>query len=483
MNAAASSDQLLAFIKFLRGRDIPISPADTLDAVHVASLIGYEDRASLRDGLGAVLAKSQREARLYQAAFDAFFAPPKPSDNSAPDAADQADPSATDDIRPGESGQGSAPSGGGGGGSPLEQLAEEDPAIAALLEQPLVKALNSGDEAALAVAIEAAATEARVDKIRMFTQRGQYIRKMLDAMGEQSLRDAAIDQESRNPRAFDELQGLREQLRSRARDRVERAFMVHAAGDTEEFLDKALSEVKLGNINPHQMARMRKLIDRMARKLASRHGRRRRKTRRGQLNIPATLRGAVATDGIPFEPRFRKVERRRPQVMAICDVSGSVASYAKFLLMFLYAVQDVLPRTRTFAFSSELGEVTDWFKTLPVETAVNHVNHRYGGATDYARAFNDFCDLALNDINGSTTVVILGDARNNDSDPRLDLLAQIKARCKRLIWLNPESRGAWGSGDSAMLKVIRHCHIATECNNLKQLERIVDKLLADSRGT
>jgi len=258
---------------------------------------------------------------------------------------------------------------------------------------------------------------------------------------------------------------------------------VHAQGETEDFLDGALAEVRLGNISPHQMARTRKLIERMARKLATRHGRRRRRTRRGQLNVPATLRGAAATDGIPFEPRWKRTERRKPQVMAVCDVSGSVAAYAKFLLMFLYAVQDVLPRTRSFAFSSILGEVTQWFAELPVEDAVNKVNRFYGGATDYGRAFSDLSALALNDINRATTVIILGDARNNNSDPRLDVLAEIKARCKRLIWLNPESRTAWGTGDSEMLQVIRHCHIATECNNLKQLERIVDKLLADSRGT
>ena len=484
MNTAAGSDQLLAFIKFLRGRDIPISPADTLDAVHVASLLGYDDRGQLKDGLAAVLAKSRHEAHVYAEAFEAFFRPAsaRPTGTDA-EGGNNADAQTADQQAP-EAGQGALPgSGGGGGGSPLQQLAQTDEQIAALLEQPLVRALNSGDEGALAVAIEAAATEAKVDQIRLFTQRGQYTRRMLDAMGEEALRDAAIALENSHPEAFEEVQQLRENLRNRARDRVERAWMVHAQGDTEEFLDNALAEVKLGNISPYQMARMRKLIDRMARKLASRHGRRRRKTRRGQLNVPATLRGAVATDGVPFLPRWRRVERRKPQIMAVCDVSGSVATYAKFLLMFLYAVQDVLPRTRSFAFSSTLGEVTEWFRELPVEAAVDRVNRFYGGATDYARALSDFSELALTDINRATTVIILGDARNNNSDPRLDLVAEIKARCKRLIWLNPEPRLAWGTGDSEMLQVIRHCHVATECNNLKQLERIVDKLLADSRGT
>jgi len=479
VNAAAGSDELLTFIKFLRSSDLPISPADTLDAVHVASLLGYEDRASLKQGLAAVLAKSLREQTLFDTAFETFFSQPDPLRQGNDATSDSMHP--MDEPSPADNPTGDSAN--GGGQSALEELAASDANIASLLENPLVRTLASGDDGALALAIEQAATSAKVEDIRLFTQRGQYIRKILDALGEQVLRDAAIELENQQPAAFNEVQTMREALRGRARDKVERAYMIHAAGDTEDFLDQALAEVKLANINPHQMARMRKLIDRMARKLASRHGRKRRRTRRGQLNVPATLRGAAATDGVPFEPRWRRTERRKPQVMAICDVSGSVATYAKFLLMFLYAVQDVLPRTRSFAFSSALGEVTEWFKTLPVEEAVNSVNHRYGGATDYARAFTDFSELALNDINRATTVIILGDARNNDTDPRLDILAEIKGRCRRLIWLNPESRGAWGSGDSEMLRVIRHCHIAQECNNLKQLERIVDKLLADSRGS
>lgn len=478
MSPGSSSQQLLEFIKFLRGRDVPISPADSLDAVHAASLLGYTDRSTLRDGLASVLAKSPHEEARYHEAFDIFFGLPTPRDDS--DMASSTEPndqnqSPSGDTNGDNGDQPANPS------SALSQAASGSSELSELLESSLVRALQTGDEATLSVAIEAAAREAEVDNIRLFTQRGQYTRRLLDALGETELRDAAIQLEQENTAAFHELQELRERLRLRARDRVERAYLVHASGDTEEFLDNTLAQVKLANISPHQMMRMRKLIERMARKLASRHGRQRKRHRRGQLNVPATLRASISTDGIPFTTRWKTVQRRRPQVMAICDVSGSVAAYAKFLLMFLYAVQDVLPRTRSFAFSSTLGEVTDWFEAMPVEEAVNAVNRTYGGATDYARAFQDFADQALMDIHSATTVIILGDARNNNSDPRLDLLAEIKSRCKRLIWLNPEPRVAWGSGDSAMLTVIRHCHLATECNNLKQLERIVDKLLADFR--
>ncbi len=480
MNASMGSDRLLSFVQFLRARDVAVSPADSLDAIHVASLLGYDDRTQLAQGLAAVLAKSRQDKIAFDLAFEQFFSidigqgnPEESASNGEPitqNSADNAEGAPASDRSDSQT------------TTALDRLASEDPQVATLLQSPLVQDLRGRQEANLAVSIEQAAAEAGLENMQRFTQRGQFMRAMLDAMGEQPLRQMAAGLEKTEPEAFEEIQQMREQLRSRIRNRIERGYLLHAQGATEQLLNEAIEQVRLSNVSPYQQARMRKLIDRMARKLASRHGQRRRKTRRGQLNIPATLRTANATDGIPFAPQWRQIERRKPQIMAICDVSGSVAAYAKFLLMFLYALQDVLPRTRSFAFSSQLGEVTEWFEQLPIDAAINQVNLSYGGATDYGRAFQDFSELALRDVNSSTTVIILGDGRNNDCNPRVDLLAQIQNRCRRLLWLNPEPRRAWGSGDSAMPSIIKHCHIATECNNLKQLQRIVDKLLADTRS-
>ena len=182
-----------------------------------------------------------------------------------------------------------------------------------------------------------------------------------------------------------------------------------------------------------------------------------------------------------FNTYWRQVRKEKPQILAVCDVSGSVAAYAKFLLLFLYSLQDVLPKVRSFAFSSHLGEVSDFFDEHPVEKAIELVNWKYGGATDYGNSLIDFAKLALDDINSNTTVIILGDARNNNGDPRLDILQGIYQRSRQVIWLNPESRRAWGTGDSEMLRYLSACHFSAECNNLKQLERIVDQLLKSTR--
>ena len=226
---------------------------------------------------------------------------------------------------------------------------------------------------------------------------------------------------------------------------------------------------------------MHELVRKMAKKLATRHARKRRVYRRGKLDMARTLRRGIPQDGVLFHTYWKQVRREKPQVLALCDVSGSVAAYAKFLLLFLYSLQDVLPRVRSFAFSSQLGEVSQWFDELPVEEAIERTNQRYGGATDYGNSLRDFAALALDDINTNTTVIILGDARNNRGNPELDIMRSIYQRAKRVIWLNPESRRAWGTGDSEMLRYQSACHFAAECNNLKQLERVIDQLLKSTR--
>lgn len=458
----APTERLLSFIEFLRGRDIVISPADSLVAMEVAGLVGYSDRTLLKNGLASALAKSKFEIEVFDDAFEQYFASKSDSGEGG-------------NTQPGDGQQPSPQE----LAEQLEQALEAQPELANSLSSDLVDALKSGDQAALAIAVETAAQQVDVSAIKLLTQRGQFIRKMLDALGEQALRDAAVELETTEPAAFEAVQALREQLRNRVKDRVDRAYMVHASGDAEDMLDEALSNMSLGNVDQHHRDRLKRLLERMTRKLAARHGRIRKRVKRGQLAVPATLRKAMATDGVPFQPQWKKNLRRKPQILILCDVSGSVAAYAKFLLLFIYSLQDILPRTRSFAFSSNLGEVTETLRALPVETAIERVNLKYGGATDYARAFEDFASLAMTDINRVTTVIILGDARNNNTDPRLDLLAEIRSRCKQLIWLNPESQRSWGTGDSEMRGVSKHCDVAAECSTLKQLERVIDNLLVE----
>ena len=199
MTSATGSSQLLAFIKFLRGKDVPVSPADTLDAVHAAGLLGYEDRTTLRDGLAAVLAKSTFEESAYREAFDLFFAPQHPetqASDATKDGEEPSEPTENSSQNNTATANDSAPS--------LEDLlkdpsAENDPTLAGLMSSDLMNALQDGDEGTLAMAIEAAAEAAKVDEIRLFTQRGQFTRRLLDALGENALEMLRSNSRKLNP--------------------------------------------------------------------------------------------------------------------------------------------------------------------------------------------------------------------------------------------------------------------------------------------
>ncbi|MFB0949957.1 MAG: VWA domain-containing protein, partial [Halioglobus sp.] len=365
--------------------------------------------------------------------------------------------------------------------SALELASEKNPSLESLLQTPLMQNLLNNNRNELTLAINAAAQRVDLQKIQMFTQKGQFTRRILDAMGEEQVRNAVIELERAESPALAVLQRYRDILRQQVRDYVEREYLLHAEGKTQQFMDDILSKTRLNNIEHIYLHKVHELIRKMAKKLASRHSHKRRRLKRGQLNMAKTLRKGIPNDGVMFNTFWRQVKKEKPQILAVCDVSGSVAAYSKFLLLFLYSLQDILPKVRSFAFSSHLGEVSTYFDDYPVEKAIELVNWKYGGATDYGNSLMDFSKLALDDINSNTTVIILGDARNNNGDPKLDILQRIFQRARQVIWLNPESRRAWGSGDSEMLRYQSACHFSAECNNLKQLERIVDQLLKSTR--
>jgi len=481
---------LLAFIRLLRRHELPVSPAESLDALRVVEALGYEDERRLRHGLAAALAKSEQEQAVFERCFTAFFsqqmqdfATPTPNDDAqARDAADgpaaAAENATQQPAQPGGATEGGGGSEDGLGGA---RSAQGEASADALLQSPLIQQLAANDRGALSAAMRSAGQAAGLADIRLFTQKGQYVRKILDALGEAQLREVISALEERSdPRAM-QLRQYRDILRAQVRDHVDAEYLLHAEGMNRQFLDEILASTRMTHIEQRHAERVRELVQKMVRRLGKRHSRRRQRRQRGQLNMGRTLRDGVASDGVLWRTHWRQRRRDRSQVLAVCDVSGSVAAYARFLLIFLYSLQDLLPRVRSFAFSSHLGEVSALFEEHTLEQAVELVNRRYGGATDYGGSLRDFSRLALNDINRSTSVIILGDARNNRGNPELEIMQSIYQRSKQVIWLNPEPRRAWGTGDSEMLRYLSACHFAAECNTLQQLERIIDQLLRSTR--
>ncbi len=468
--------KLLSFIAVLRSRDVRISPAETLDAMDVASTLGFGNRGQLRDGLAMALAKTPDEKTVFSQCFEQFFAQNLAnfSDDTPPETLCKQEaanhvPAIGENLESHKTPPDSA--------DILNAAAQQEPLLQAMLENPLMQNLMQNNRNELSLALNQAGERVGLAQIQMFTQKGQFTRKILDELGEEHIRQAIIELEKNSNPALPQLQRYRDILREQVRDYVEREYLLHAEGKNKQFMDEILSKTRLNNLEHHYLAKVHDLVRKMAKKLAARHSHKRKVNKRGQLNMAKTIRAGIANDGVMFNTHWKQVRKDKPQILAICDVSGSVAAYAKFLLLFLYSLQDVLPKVRSFAFSSHLGEVSQYFRDYPVEKAIELINWKYGGATDYGNSLLDFANLALDDINSRTTVIILGDARNNNGDPKLEIMQSIYQRSRQVIWLNPESRRAWGTGDSDMLRYQSACHFTAECNNLTQLERIVDQLL------
>lgn len=448
------------FLKALRGADVPVSVADTLDALEVAKLVGWQDRNLLKTSLSFALAKSEEEKYAFSDTFDDFFR--------------------ADSFRNQEDDENDKPQ--------RDRSAGSDDADSALAQM-----LMEDDQANLALSMEQAAAAIGVENIRFFTQRGLYVQRIMNEMGLQEL-DSQISELGREgggmPGSGGEGergggQGLRQQLQEgrsylfeQVRDFVEQQLQLHGQATSKELKEDRLRRSRLGNLDKRDQAEMRKIVDKIAKRLVALYARKRKIKDRGHLDVRQTMRKNYANDGILFslEWKMRKIDK--PKVMAICDVSGSVAAVARFLLQFLYALHDVLSGVRTFAFSGKLIETSDFFERHLVDEAVDKVMNAVGYmSTDYGQSLSDFREGWMDQIDKRTTVLFLGDARSNYSDPRADIMKEIYERSKRVIFLNPEPPPLWGTGDSETRRYKPYTHVMKECSTLNHLERLVEDLL------
>ena len=441
------------FFRALRAADVRVSPAEAIDAHRTVEVVGFADRELFRDALCATLAKSGDEVTRFESVFDTFF--DRRSDAVAP-----------------------SPPPAGAGSDPLEGLPPE------AQDSDLARMLLDGDGAALAQAMEAAAERAEVSKIRLSTQRARLTRRLLEEMGLSEIeRILAAARRLGGPgeAAADRLEAARKALAAQAAAYVERQHELYAAGSGKMLREEMLARKALnaeGGIDPVDLAMMQALVKRMAKRLADRYSRRRNVAWTGHLDVRRTLRKSMGYGGMPFDIVFKTKKVDKPSIVAICDVSKSVAAAAQFLLTFLYSLNEVVDRLDAFAFSGRLISVNRVLDDHPVETAIFEVLKQIGfQQTDYGRALEDFAEKHLDRIDRHTTVIILGDARTNYANPRLDILATIQQRSRAVIWLNPEPDSYWSQGDSVMNRYERFCHVAKTCNTLEQLERIIEDVL------
>ena len=447
-------DFLRDFIHILRSSDLRVSTSESIDAMNVVSEIGLDNKSLLRDSLSFSLAKTLREKEIFNECFDNFFeenymnlkSDELPEENHERDIE-------FDDLNNSENMQKS-----------LEEL------------------YKNSDKTSLMTAMALAARDVNLQDIKLFTQVGMFTRKIFDEMGLETLNND-IFQASRqgDTKRESELKNIRESLRLEIRDYVENQVKLRTTNAGKQLREDALSQMRLTQADKSDYQIMSGIIKKMARRLISVHSRRKRKSQRGMLDIRSTIRANQEYDGILFETIWKKTKVDRPKIVALCDVSGSVANVSRFFLMFLHSLTEILPNVRTFAFSNKAGEVTDLFENKDIEVAAAEtLLLNGGGSTDYGQAFVDLEGLLENNIDRKTTVIILGDARSNYGDPRCDVLKTIQEKSKRILFLNPEPKSVWGTGDSEMLRFVPYCSKSKVCSSLFDLERVVDDMLRSS---
>ena len=477
-------DTLVEFVQVLRTADVKVSPAETLDAMETLDIIGIENRVLLKNSLSMVLSKNPEEKEAFNTSFDRFFSFNKFSSENNATALDddthqddgEFDPESDSPNQ--QSGQGDQGGGQGGGTEASGELDFEQLAA----QSELGKLLLSGDRMKVMIKMAEAGRQVNVNEIVVFTQKGLYTRKIMEAMGLKGLQDEVgeLQEEGGRPQMHlaGQLKSARDYLREQVRDYVEKQFFLHADESGKQLREELLKKVKLSNLEKRNFKDVQEIVFKMAKKLVSIHSKRRKTFKRGQLDIRKTLRSNMQYDGMLFDLKWKSQKVDRPKVICICDVSGSVSNYSRFLLMFLYSLAEILPKVRSFAFSSDLGEVTRLFQQSKLEDAMAKTMRDYGnGSTDYGQMLADFRSHVLKDVDSKTTVIILGDARNNYGDPKSEILREVYNKAQRVIWLNPEPKSSWTVGDAEMKKYAPCCHQTEVCNSLVHLERVVGNLL------
>jgi uncharacterized protein len=469
--SAALVEALAAFAGRLRWIGLDLSIVELTDALRAVQHGGLGDRDRLRRLLRITMVKRSADIAAFDAAFDLFFPTA---------AADEAARQPGDDLH-----------GTGIGAQPGDPAARDD------LLNRLVAALRGESGAGMrALAGQAVAEFAGLGSGQLAGSERYYqyrVFRQLDIsdllMRAMRAEEPAGPSEQSGPSGLerrltaieqqDRLQDLRAQIAAELR------WQLAGLGGAEsslEHLRESIADVDFLRAGPAELAAMRRTVRPLARRAAAAARRRRKVHSSGRLNVRRTLRRAVADGGVPLNPAWFQRRRSRPQLIVLCDVSGSVAEFAKFTLSLLHALHAELPRLRSFVFADGLAEVTDLVQGSPGVIDTRLLLSRPGvvrrdGHSDYGSVLRQFLDAHGGEMSRDCVLIICGDARGNYHPPRADLLHALRRRVRRVHWLNPEPRAQWDTTDSTIGQYSGECDSVTEVRNLRQLGEWVETLI------
>jgi len=477
-------DLLNGFVAELRQSGLPVSLTEHLDAAEAVHHVPLEDREALKYALAATLVKSSSHWRAFETAFEIYFAPRLHAPESGAGGGGEEEPGG----EPGPAGTAQRGEGSGGGGSGLTP--EE---LAALL----YRALFTGDPGLVTMVARQAVTRyAGMEPGRPVGGTYYLYRTLrnldLDGVFEELMAAARASTPAgkgltplEERLAADEYRVRIDQLRRAVEQEIRRRLVEdRGAGALARSVRKPLPEdVDMMHASREELDALQRALHPLSRKLAVRLTRKRRSGRRGPLDFRATIRRSLSTGGVPVEPRYRHPRPAKPEIFVIADVSGSVASFARFTLHLVYAISSQFSKVRSFVFVDGIDEVTRFFDGVedPAD-AVHRINTEadviwVDGHSDYGHALSVFHQRWGDQVTSRTSVLLLGDARNNYHASEAWVVEELQRKARHVYWLNPEPRDYWSSGDSIIGEYAVHCDAVVECRSLRQLERFVGDLV------
>ncbi|MEU2538005.1 vWA domain-containing protein [Streptomyces iakyrus] len=446
---AGVAERLTSLVGALRAHGMRIGTGESVDAARAVGELGFADRELLREGLAATLLHGPGQRQVFDPVFDLYF--PR-----------------------------------GVGGPEQRTAGRED------LRDRLADALTADDRAMLGrLAIEAVdgfggygsspesdgwSSYQTLERLRPQTLLARVRDNVRGQGGSTGFADRLLEDEIRRRidtfRAMVAAEARRRVAERRGRDEIARRAVAPTA-DRVDFLFAGQD----------RLAELRRTVQPLARKLATRLAARRRRASRGSIDLRRTLRGSLSTGGVPMKPVLRRRRPMRPELVLLCDVSGSVSGFSDFTMLLVQALHDQFSKVRVFAFVNRIDEVTGLLERgradpeglssrIQGEAAVTG----YHGSSDYGMALGEFAERYADAVGSRTTVFVLGDARTNRSDPNLPAVRQIAERARRVHWLNPEQRSRWGTGDSVAPAYAGLVEMH-ECRNARQLSTLVARLL------
>ncbi len=445
-----AAERITGLVGALRGHGMRIGTGETVDAARAAEALGFADRELLREGLAATLLHGPGQRAVFDPVFDLYF----PRGVGGPDGA-PADREALRDRL-------------------AEALAADDRALMARLAAEAVDGLGGygsspeSDGWSAYQALERLRPQTLLARVRADV-RGR------DGNGS-GFADRLLDDEIRQRiEEFRRMVGAEARRRvaeRRGRDEIARRG-VRPTADRVDFLFA----------NRDQLAELRRAVRPLARKLATRLAARRRRAARGTIDLRRTLRSSLSTGGVPMRPVLRRRRPGRPELVLLCDVSGSVSGFSDFTMLLVQALHDQFSKVRVFAFVNRLDEVTGLLghgradpDGLGARIRAEATLTGWHGSSDYGVALGEFTERYGDAVGPRTTVFVLGDARTNMSDPNLAAVRELAGRARRVCWLNPESRAQWGTGDSAAPAYAELVEMH-ECRTARQLGALAERLL------